>query len=567
MSEVNVTLGLPRLKEIAAAAKNISTPSMNIYLKHYGVGGNVATDGMQIAKKLANKLPVVSIESLLLHSEVLCDAADTNSAQSAFPHSSIERDRDFLLAAYNCNPLLQRCNNKNDENYGLSAWGVRFVLSRVALTARQYTPKIIAAALRRQIGDWALVVESDDNDWRANASANDNGTEQLQTQQSERLADGDAGVIRVYLLAKPMQKELNCKKPDSATQIDSTALANVSEEQWSTACREQFAEQFRTYCCELTIGGCKSITAAVPRQLPVVRYCPMSGSLLAKQQEWTVQTEGINLAGALTWPGVDHTRTISNHAIEVQKVLGIEAARAVLLDQFRQVLSFNGAYVDYRHLALLCDTMTSSGQISPVSRHAFLKKATGPYTRAAFEQQTDVLRDAGLFSEYEDGNDMRAAIMMGKRIPQGTGTMFETRMSLDDIQTVPSTTMREMCAQRQQKLLEKMARNPFGFTGDDSDDSDDSDDENGSKTDASGVSRDMACDKQCDASAQCVKNPFLNVAAGAVDENNNCTDGYNSNTFDDDDDDDGDDDDAKNEHEMQQNSRFYYRPQSPSIFL
>ena len=85
--------------------------------------------------------------------------------------------------------------------------------------------------------------------------------------------------------------------------------------------------------------------------------------------------------------------------------------------------------------------MTTDGQVTPVSRHAFRKMLTGPYTRAAFEQQTDVLCDAGMFSEYEDGNDMRAAIMMGKHIPQGTGTMFDTICSLDALTKQSSKTM------------------------------------------------------------------------------------------------------------------------------
>lgn len=57
-------------------------------------------------------------------------------------------------------------------------------------------------------------------------------------------------------------------------------------------------------------------------------------------------------------PGVDYTRTISNHMIEVFSVLGIEAVRNALLKELRGVIEFDGSYVNYRHLAILCDTMT-----------------------------------------------------------------------------------------------------------------------------------------------------------------------------------------------------------------
>ena len=60
--------------------------------------------------------------------------------------------------------------------------------------------------------------------------------------------------------------------------------------------------------------------------------------------------------------------------------------------------------------------------------------------------------------------------MMGKRIPQGTGSMFDTFMSLERIENTPSSTMREIdmhrkeqaCREMERKALEHMPRNPFG---------------------------------------------------------------------------------------------------------
>ena len=42
------------------------------------------------------------------------------------------------------------------------------------------------------------------------------------------------------------------------------------------------------------------------------------------------------------------------------QVLGVEAARAVLLSEIRNVISFDSSYVNYRHLALLVDCMTGA---------------------------------------------------------------------------------------------------------------------------------------------------------------------------------------------------------------
>lgn len=57
---------------------------------------------------------------------------------------------------------------------------------------------------------------------------------------------------------------------------------------------------------------------------------------------------------------VDATRTVSNHLIEIIEVLGIEAARNALMKEMRGVIEFDGSYVNYRHLAILCEVRRSS---------------------------------------------------------------------------------------------------------------------------------------------------------------------------------------------------------------
>ena len=45
--------------------------------------------------------------------------------------------------------------------------------------------------------------------------------------------------------------------------------------------------------------------------------------------------EGTNLGAVLATAGVDGTRTWSNHVAEMEKVLGIEAARSKIMEQVR----------------------------------------------------------------------------------------------------------------------------------------------------------------------------------------------------------------------------------------
>ena len=48
---------------------------------------------------------------------------------------------------------------------------------------------------------------------------------------------------------------------------------------------------------------------------------------------------------------------------EVLSVLGVEAARAKLLQELRSVVEFSGNYVSLRHSQLLCDVMTHGGAV------------------------------------------------------------------------------------------------------------------------------------------------------------------------------------------------------------
>ena len=56
--------------------------------------------------------------------------------------------------------------------------------------------------------------------------------------------------------------------------------------------------------------------------------------------------------------GIVGTKTCSNHIMEVEKVLGIEAARQSIIDQIQYTMGKHGMTIDGRHVMLLADEMT-----------------------------------------------------------------------------------------------------------------------------------------------------------------------------------------------------------------
>lgn len=63
-------------------------------------------------------------------------------------------------------------------------------------------------------------------------------------------------------------------------------------------------------------------------------------------------------------PGVVAERTQSNNILEVEQVLGVEAARRVVIDELLAVMEGHGVEVNVRHVMLLADVMTNRVSIS-----------------------------------------------------------------------------------------------------------------------------------------------------------------------------------------------------------
>lgn len=161
--------------------------------------------------------------------------------------------------------------------------------------------------------------------------------------------------------------------------------------------------------------------------------------------EWVLDTDGTNLIDILANPNVDSTRTISNDIREIYDTLGIEAARTAL---YNELINITGeGSMNYRHLSLLIDTMTYKGYLMSIDRHGINRGDIGPLAKSSFEETTDMLINASIFSEYDNVNGVSANVMLGQQPPCGTGDseivldeehMIEImkNMKLDNIQEI-----------------------------------------------------------------------------------------------------------------------------------
>ena len=185
------------------------------------------------------------------------------------------------------------------------------------------------------------------------------------------------------------------------------------------------------YLRDLQLQGVEGIRKVFLRQTNHVAPEP-DGSGFKKESEWVLDTEGVNLLQVLAHPGVDATRTMSNDLIEIINDLGIEAVRQALLRELRSVIEFDGSYVNYRHLAILCDVMTSRGHLMAITRHGINRSEAGPLAQCSFEETVDILMRAAAFAERDNMEGVSENIMLGQLCPLGTGA-FDLLLNEDDL--------------------------------------------------------------------------------------------------------------------------------------
>ena len=131
--------------------------------------------------------------------------------------------------------------------------------------------------------------------------------------------------------------------------------------------------------------------------------------------------DGINLVNIMNSPYVDYINTHSNDIIEIFNVLGIEAGRQILINEIVSVVDHAGEYINLRHIELLCDVMTSKGTLTSINRQGIKRGDVGPLAKCSFEDTTDQLIKAGIFSERDNLKGVSSNIMMGQKIKSGTG--------------------------------------------------------------------------------------------------------------------------------------------------
>jgi DNA-directed RNA polymerase I subunit RPA1 len=132
------------------------------------------------------------------------------------------------------------------------------------------------------------------------------------------------------------------------------------------------------------------------------------------------QTAGINFSEIWELDNVDHNRLMSNDIWAVRCAYGVEAARSSIGNQVRSVFGMYGIEVDPRHLSLISDYMTHEGGFKAMNRIG-IEGSSSTLLQMSFETTVHFLRQSAIRNTRDTLDSPSANIVMGRPIRHGTG--------------------------------------------------------------------------------------------------------------------------------------------------
>ncbi|KAI8819176.1 uncharacterized protein EV422DRAFT_535387 [Fimicolochytrium jonesii] len=143
-----------------------------------------------------------------------------------------------------------------------------------------------------------------------------------------------------------------------------------------------------------------------------------------------IGTDGVNLKGMWEYMNmIDVSKIYTNDVAAVLRTYGVEAARAAIMQEIAGVFAVYGINVDKRHLSLIADFMTFEGGYKPFNRMG-MGSNPSPFAQMSFETTTQFLTTATLSGDFDNLENPSARLVLGKVVKGGTGS-FEVRQPLN----------------------------------------------------------------------------------------------------------------------------------------
>jgi DNA-directed RNA polymerase subunit A' len=143
--------------------------------------------------------------------------------------------------------------------------------------------------------------------------------------------------------------------------------------------------------------------------------------IVKKDKDYAVITLGTNLKEMIKLKEVDKKRLISNDLYEVSEIFGIEAARQLIINEIKEVLNSQGLDIHIKHLELIADAMTNTGDVKGVTRMGIIMQKASILARATFETPVKQFVNAIIKGSTDKLESVIENVILNQPVPVGTG--------------------------------------------------------------------------------------------------------------------------------------------------
>jgi len=313
---------------------------------------------------MVNRLQHTKLKNIVKNVTICYDPDDLNTL--------IKTDQDIIIQYREFSEVLEQCleeSGESDDNK--SNWIIRIEMNKVEMLDKNISMDDINFTLTYAYGNTINCVYSDYN------------------------ADDLIFRIRLKNIMNNSKKKPNLLHPlDQSDEI--YILKNFQDELLNN----------------LILRGIKNISAVIPRK--ITDSLEEDNGSYNRKEIWVLDTVGTNLLELLASDEFDSTKTYTNDIQEIYRVLGIEAARQIIYNEFTEVIEHDGAYINYHHLSLLCDRMTVNKNLVSVFRHGINNDDIGPIAKASFEETPEQFLKAARHGELDNLRGVSANVMCGQ---------------------------------------------------------------------------------------------------------------------------------------------------------
>jgi len=143
--------------------------------------------------------------------------------------------------------------------------------------------------------------------------------------------------------------------------------------------------------------------------------------IVKRGEDYVILTLGTNLKKVLEMKEINQQKLISNDIHEVAEVFGIEAARQLIINEIQEVLNTQGLDIDERHLKLVADAMTNTGEVKGVTRIGIIAQKSSILARATFETPVKQFVNATIKGSKDYLLSVIENVILNQPVPIGTG--------------------------------------------------------------------------------------------------------------------------------------------------